>query len=159
MAPYTHLYCNDRKLQFLIRLIITGEKAMKVQRVLVAIVIALMAVQLPFSWPAFGQSDEDNKFLLLYFNEDDLYVESSTRGRKSLTQAAENITIVTAQDIKRMNAHTLADVLNTVTGVQVFLTGGPGSIAQASIQGSENQACRRVHGRHSPEQPERYPCR
>jgi vitamin B12 transporter len=35
-----------------------------------------------------------------------------------------------------MNAHTIAEVLNTVTGVQVFLTGGPGSSASAFIQGS-----------------------
>ena len=112
---------------------------MKKQRILAVFVIALLGMQLPLSVPAFGQADEDNKFLLLYFAEEDLFVETSTRARKSLTQAAENITVVTAQEIKLMNAHTLSDVLNTVTGVQVFLTGGPGSIAQASIQGSESR--------------------
>ncbi len=111
---------------------------MKKHRILAAFVIALLGVQLALAGPVLSKPDEDDKFLLMYFTEDNLYVESSTRSRKSLTQTAENVTIVTAQDIKLMNAHTLADVLNTVTGVQVFLTGGPGSIAQALIQGSEN---------------------
>ncbi len=99
----------------------------------------LVCVLLSFTRPAFAQTDGDNQFLLLYFNEDDLYVESPTRARKSVTQTAENMTVVTAKDIQAMNAHTLAEVLNAVTGVQMFMTGGPGSIAQASIQGSESR--------------------
>ena len=74
----------------------------------------------------------------MYFKEEELVVESPTRSRKSLTQVAENMTVVTAADIRLMNAHTVADVLNTVTGVQVQITGGPGSVANASIQGSES---------------------
>jgi len=34
------------------------------------------------------------------------------------------------------DAHTVADVLNTVTGVEMFNLGGPGTIGQASILGS-----------------------
>jgi vitamin B12 transporter len=49
------------------------------------------------------------------------------------------VTVVTADDIKLINAHTLADVLNTVTGVQVFLTGAPGSSAATNIQGSNQR--------------------
>ena len=63
----------------------------------------------------------------MYFKEEELVVESPTRSRKSLTQVAENMTVVTAEEIKLMNAHTVADVLNAVTGVQVMITGGPGS--------------------------------
>ncbi len=48
-----------------------------------------------------------------------------------MTLTAENVTVVTSDDIRLMNAHTVAEVLNTVTGVQVFLTGGPGSSATA----------------------------
>jgi vitamin B12 transporter len=88
---------------------------------------------------AFAEVDEEKRFLLMYFKEEELVVETATRSPKSITQTAENMTVITADDIKLMNAHTVADVLNTVTGVQVFNTGGPGSIATASIQGSDNR--------------------
>jgi vitamin B12 transporter len=100
-----------------------------------------LALALFWTFPpiTLAQPDEDKKFLLMYFKEEELVVESPTRGRKSLTQVAENITVVTAEDIKLMNAHTVADVLNGVTGVQVFMTGGPGRSALATIQGSESR--------------------
>ena len=72
----------------------------------------------------------------MYFKEEELVVESPTRARKPLSQTAENVSVVTSDDIRLMNAHTVAEVLNTVTGVQVFLTGGPGSTATTFIQGS-----------------------
>lgn len=103
-----------------------------------AVLIGLVGIQLPLSFPALAQ-DEDSGFLLLYFKEEDLFIESSTRGRKLLSQTAENVTVVTAQDLMQANAHSLAEVLNTVPGVQVLMTGGPGSMAPASILGSDNR--------------------
>jgi vitamin B12 transporter len=99
-------------------------------------ILSVVGTLLAFSSIAYSQPDEDKNFLLMYFKEEELVVESPTRGQKSITQVAENISVVTADDIKLMNAHTLADVLNTVTGVQVLLTGSPGSSAIAYIQGS-----------------------
>ena len=69
------------------------------------------------------QSEEERNFLLTYFTEDELQVVSSTRSIKSISRVAENMTVVTAKDIERMNAHTLAEVLNTVNGVHVWLQG------------------------------------
>ncbi len=89
-----------------------------------------------FRSSASAQSTEEKDFLLMYFKEEELVVEAPTRARKSLAQTAENVSVVTADEIRFMNAHTAAEVLNTVTGVQVFLTGGPGSSATAFIQGS-----------------------
>ncbi len=89
-----------------------------------------------FRSSASAQSTEEKNFLLMYFKEEELVVEAPTRARKSLAQTAENVSVVTADEIRLMNAHTAAEVLNTVTGVQVFLTGGPGSSATAFIQGS-----------------------
>jgi vitamin B12 transporter len=90
--------------------------------------------------PAFAlaeQSEEEKNFLLMYFKEEELQVVSSTRSIKSISKVAENLTVVTAADIERMNAHTLADVLNTVNGVQVwFSPTSPGNLAQAMIEGS-----------------------
>jgi vitamin B12 transporter len=73
----------------------------------------------------------------MYFKEEELVVESPTRSPKPVSKTAENITVVTASDIKLMNAHTLAEVLNTVTGVQVLMLGDPGIGANANIQGSD----------------------
>jgi vitamin B12 transporter len=61
---------------------------------------------------------------------------SATRAPKPLSQTAENITVITTSEIEALNAHTLADVLSTVTGLQIQQLGGPGSIAFTSIQGS-----------------------
>ncbi len=73
----------------------------------------------------------------MYFSKDELNVISTTRSLKSISQVAENVTVVTAAEIKLMNAHTLADVLNTVTGVQVYQAGGPGQLAMPYIQGAD----------------------
>ncbi len=76
----------------------------------------------------------------MYFKEDELQVISATRSVKSISRVAENITVVTAEDIERMNAHSLADVLNTVNGVQVwFISSTPGNNASAMIQGSDQR--------------------
>jgi len=64
-------------------------------------------------------------------------VISATRSLKPISEVAENMTVITAKDIEFMNAHTIADVLNTVTGVQVFFNGGLGGNAVYEIQGSE----------------------
>jgi len=88
---------------------------------------------------ASAQSNDEKKSMLMFFKEEELVVESPTRSEKPIAQTAENVTVVTSEYIQQMNAHTVAEVLNTVTGVQVFLTGGPGSSALASIEGSENR--------------------
>lgn len=86
---------------------------------------------------AVAMSEKERQFLLLYFDEEDLVIVSATRSLKSITRVAENVEVVTAADIELMNAHTLADVLNTVNGVQVqFFGASPGSIADVRIQGS-----------------------
>lgn len=99
--------------------------------------LAVAAVQVIVSAPIFAQSDEQKTFLSMYFTDDELVVQSATRSPKPVLQIAENISVVTAADIELMNAHNVAEVLNTVTGVEVWQTGGPGQIAAAFIQGSE----------------------
>jgi vitamin B12 transporter len=121
-----------------------SERACMAQRrgLIIIFLISVISLQLfPIASPVFAQSDadEDIKFLLLYFKEEELYVEAPTRSRKAISQVAENVSVVTANEIKLMNAHTVAEVLNNVTGVQVSMTGGPGSVALATIQGSDNR--------------------
>ena len=87
----------------------------------------------------FALTTEEKSYLSLYFNDEELVVQSATRSPQPVSQVAENMTIVTAAEIERMNAHTLADVLNTVPGVEVWMTGGPGQQAQATILGSNER--------------------
>ncbi len=84
----------------------------------------------------YAQIEEEKKFLLMYFKEEELEVISATRSLKSITRVAENVEVVTAEDIELMGAHTMTDVLNTITGVQVDIRGGLGSLSTVSIQGS-----------------------
>ncbi len=81
--------------------------------------------------------DEQEKAFVSMFS--DQSVVTATRSSKPLSQTAENVTVITAEDIKLSGAHTLVDVLNNITGVQVLVTGGPGSIASVSLQGSDSR--------------------
>ncbi|HWR97709.1 MAG TPA: TonB-dependent receptor [Candidatus Methanoperedens sp.] len=82
-------------------------------------------------------SETEKTFLHLYFSEDELQVVSATRSPQSIARVAENIEVVTAEDIELMNAHTLADVLHAVNGTQVDFSGGFGAQALPDIQGAE----------------------
>jgi len=59
---------------------------------------------------------------------------SASRVPKPLSQTAENVTVITSREIELLNAHTLADILETVPGIQIQHNGGPGITAYTSIQ-------------------------
>lgn len=90
-----------------------------------------------FPLSAEAQVDEEMQVLQLFYQDNDLVV-SATRTEKSISQVAENIAIVTADDIKAMNAHTVADILNTVTGLHLSNSTGPGSPVNLTVQGSSS---------------------
>ena len=101
------------------------------------VVSFMLLLSLFYSSAALAISEEEMTYLRMYFKDEELEVVSSTRSLKSISRVAENMTVITAADIELMNAHSLADVLNTVTGVQVSFTGAsPGNISSAQIQGS-----------------------
>jgi vitamin B12 transporter len=87
-------------------------------------------------FPAAVRADEEMEVLRMLYRESDLVV-TATRAPKPLSQVAENVSVITADEIEAINAHTLADVLQYVTGVQVERRGGPGSFATLSVQGSD----------------------
>lgn len=66
--------------------------------------------------------EENEELMNLYFDPEDL-VETATRSPKPLNQVAENVTIITAEQIERMNAHSVDDVLNRVAGIMVEYQG------------------------------------
>ncbi len=86
--------------------------------------------------PVSAQPEQELTTLEMFYNGDDV-VETPTRYPKSISRVAENVTIITADQIKAINAHTVTDVLNNITGVQVAVSGGPGSFSDVQIQGSE----------------------
>jgi vitamin B12 transporter len=78
---------------------------------------------------------DEQALMALFYEEDDL-VEAATRSPKPISQVAENVTIVTAEEIEAMNAHTVAEVLRRVAGV----FSSPvdfGSSSPVKIQGSD----------------------
>ena len=88
-------------------------------------------------FPCLAWGEDDGGTLDLY----SAYEESSStasRSPKLLSQTAENVTVVTAKEIEQLNAHTLADVLATIPGLQTVHYGGPGSVVYTYIQSSAN---------------------
>lgn len=73
----------------------------------------------------------------MYFNEATM-VETVSRHPKPILAVAENLSVVTAAQIKAMNAHTLYEVLNRVPGLYLAFIGGDfGSQASVTIHGTD----------------------
>lgn len=81
-------------------------------------------------------STEEQAFLGLYFSAEELEILSATRSLKSVASIAENVVVVTAEDLELANAHTAAEALYNVTGIEITDFRGPGTSANASIHGS-----------------------
>jgi vitamin B12 transporter len=107
----------------------------------VFILVALLL--LLFNSAAFAQDSEQKQekdALRMHFTEEELQVVSATRSLKPISHVAENMTVITAADIERMGAHSLAEVLDTVTGVQIYYQPRtPGNVATTYIQGAAPQ--------------------
>jgi vitamin B12 transporter len=103
----------------------------------IGILVAALVLALGHARIVRAVSAAEQSFLSLYFTEDELRVVSATRSLQSVARIAENIEVVTAADIELMNAHTLGEVLNSITGVKVNFTGSFGAAAMAYLQGSE----------------------
>jgi outer membrane receptor protein involved in Fe transport len=113
-------------------------QAVAVQKSLRSVCFALISffLALPYTC-AYAQQEEEKEALLLYFTEEELQVVSATRSLKPISNVAENMTVITAADIERMNAHSLAEVLDTVTGIQTrYAPHTPGNQALLDIQGA-----------------------
>lgn len=101
-----------------------------------AFIISLGLVLCLFPYRAWAENEEDTLGLFNAFQE---VSSTASRSPKPISQTAENVTIVTAKDIEQLNAHTLADVLDTVPGIQVEHVGFFGNVSQTHIQSSSVQ--------------------
>lgn len=84
---------------------------------------------------ALAAPDEDLQTLEMFYEGKDLVV-SATRSPKTISQTAENVTVITAAEIEMMGAHTLPDVLNNVPGIVTNDRGSVGTFSGFSIQGA-----------------------
>ena len=101
---------------------------------IIAFVFALLLLAyLPA--PALAVSDEDLRTLGMFYDAEDLEV-TATRNPKPLSRTAENITVITNAEIEMMGAHTLADILNNVPGVNIDDRGSVGTFSGITIQGA-----------------------
>ena len=98
--------------------------------------ISVFLAGIIFCRTAAAQSPEEMQTLRLFYKEKDL-VTSATRYPKPVSQAAENITVITAKEIEAMNAHTVAEALNRTPGLFVSFNQDFGAASLISVQGSE----------------------
>jgi len=79
---------------------------------------------------------DEQALMALFFEEDDL-VEAATGAPKPISQVAENVTIISQEEIDALHAHTLADVLRYVSGVYLDSLLEPMGNSLAFIHGSD----------------------
>lgn len=84
--------------------------------------------------PAFAADHEADESYYL----DDQPVVASSRFARPASRIAENVTVITSEEIERLNAHTLADVLQTVPGIQLDYLRTPSTFSYFNIQGADN---------------------
>lgn len=94
------------------------------------LVILCLAILLT---PVFSYGEEESNSEALFEAWQEPPVTAS-RIPKPLSQTAENVTVITAKEIEQLNAHTLADILDTIPGIQLQHNGGPGITAYTNIQ-------------------------
>ena len=76
--------------------------------------------------------------LLLFYDYEDLLVETATRRPTKIQYVAENISVITAEDIAAMNAHSVGEILQTVSGIFFGSYGHEiNGMGPVEIQGSE----------------------
>ena len=97
----------------------------------------VVAIAYPCHYAA-AQTEEEMKILSMFYKEEELVV-TPTRHPKPISQVAENITVITSEEIEAMNAHTVAEVLNRVIGLFVNSNQDFGATSLLHIQGSEQR--------------------
>jgi len=69
-----------------------------------------------------ARAAEGDPLLAMYFDDTQM-VEVATRAAKPITQVAENVTVISAEEIAAMHAHSVAEVLKYTAGILVSADG------------------------------------
>lgn len=86
--------------------------------------------------PAWGGQGEDALDSFSIFPDEQSV--ALARSPRPASRIAENVTVITAEQIETLNAHTVADVLNTVPGIQFNQVQTPGSWSYFNVQGARS---------------------
>ncbi len=101
--------------------------------------VTAVTLLLVTSLPVCGEEQAFDAAALFSGSEEE--VVSTSRIPRPISRIAENVSVVTADDIRRLNAHTLSEVLNTIPGIQMqFPNRTPGAVTDIFIQGAEAAA-------------------
>jgi len=87
---------------------------------------------------ALGESDLDSVDSLDLENAWQDSTVTTSRFPRPASKIAENVTVITDADIERLNAHTLAEILQTVPGIQLDYLRTPTNYSFFNIQGALN---------------------
>ena len=98
------------------------------------LLFALLALLLCGALPVFA--DDDPLQTLGFIEQPEETLVSTSRALRPTSRIAENSTVITAADIVRLNAHTLAEVLQTVPGIQLESLRTPSTFTFFNIQGA-----------------------
>lgn len=82
--------------------------------------------------------ESDSQAIGLFTGEQE-QVATTSHYPRPLSKIAENVTVITAEQIERLNAHTLAEVLQTVPGIQLDQVRTPGSSSFFSIHNNNSR--------------------
>lgn len=100
-------------------------------------VLLILLILLCFTaMPLFAADDALEQLGIIESAGDSLV--STARTPRPASRVAENITVITSDDIERLNAHTLADVLQTVPGIQLDYLRTPSTFTFFNVQGALN---------------------
>lgn len=97
-------------------------------------IIVLLAFLLCGALPVFA--DDDPLETLGFTETPEKILASTSHIPQPTSRTAENATVITAADIVRLNAHTLAEVLQTVPGIQLDYLRTPSTFTFFNIQGA-----------------------
>jgi vitamin B12 transporter len=106
---------------------------------IIFILAAIVVASLPAgpARAAAEKPDVDEQALMALFYEEDDLVEAATGAPKPISQVAENVTIITQEEIDALHAHNLGDVLKYVSGLHLSSSNEPFGDSLPFIHGSD----------------------
>lgn len=107
---------------------------MKLKNLFVLAIIAL-------TMGAHAADADDHDVALIYGDEVDSSKVTFGRSARALSEVAENVTVITAEEIKHLQARTLDDVLRYYPGALAYPNRVPGDLSVPMIQGLPNRQC------------------
>ena len=96
--------------------------------------ILFLALTLASMYPIQVSAADGTQFIGL--EDEDQPVTTAARIPRPISHIAENVTTINSEQIALLNAHTLADVLQTIPGIQLDFLRTPGSLTPFTIQGA-----------------------